>query len=527
MCLKPLEAAECEEKMKKLVALILTLVVLLVSSIPRATAAPSTKEEVIYGILNHDGSVDNLYVVNIFNGGSITDYGNYNKISNLTTRDVINQVDDKITITTDAEKVYYQGNLISKELPWNIDIKYYMDDKEFSALDLAGKSGKLKITISVTENPKVSSSIYDNFGLQISVSLDNKLSKDIVAEGASIAEAGANKVLSFTVLPGNPFEGLVTANVKNFEMDAISINAIRLVFNIDYDSSGFTKQFTELAKGIEDLDDGAEKLLEGINDLASGLTDYVDGLAAFKDGIGQLSSGANELHTGASSLSDGLSELINQNDNINMGANALLGSAFDAINAQLLGMDIGLPTLTPDNYSALLANIPDLAVIKLQLDGVVQFVQGLKEYTDGVEQLGKGADILADASKKFKDSSSEVQASAKAIYDGVVQINSGVKDLRDGMTSYKEGTKEFRDNTSNIDNGIEERINDILNELTGDDGAIESFVSDKNTNISSVQFVLKTAPIELPKAPSIVITEPVKLNFWQKFLKLFGLYKDK
>ena len=305
--------------MKKRLALIMSLIILLSSVAPMVTAAPSPKEEVIYGILSHDGSVENLYVVNIFDGGDITDYGIYNKLINMTTKDTLNQDDDRITVSTDSDKFYYQGNLDTKELPWKIDIKYYIDDKEIPAKDLAGMSGKLKLSIKVTKNSNVSGSFYDNFGLQISVTLNNRLSKNIIANNATIAEAAGNKQINFTVLPGNPFEGTVTADVKDFEMDAISINAIRLSFDINVDSNQFTGQFSELIKGIEALDDGAKDLLDGLNELSDGIDDYVEGLNAFKNGIGQLSSGTDELYTGATSLSMGLSELSKQNSDINNG----------------------------------------------------------------------------------------------------------------------------------------------------------------------------------------------------------------
>lgn len=508
--------------MKKILALILCTMILITSATPIVAIAASAKEEVVYGILNHDGSVENLYVVNIFDGGNITDYGVYNKLSNLTTKDALNQADDEITINSDAEKFYYQGNLASKDLPWNIEIKYYMNGKEYPATDLAGMSGKLKITILITKNTSVSGNFYDNFGLQIGVLLNNSLSSNIIADNATIAEAGGSKQLSFTVLPGNSFEGTVTADVRDFEMDAISINAIRLAFDISIDSSQFTGQFSELVEGIEGLDDGAGDLLDGLNELIKGIDDYVDGLAAFKKGIGQLSAGADELYNGASSLSLGLSELAKQNDNINNGALALQGLAFDAINAQLQSTGLGLPLLTPDNYSDVLSTIPDLAVMKPQLDGIIQFVQGLKGYTDGVSQLGNGAGELSKGAKRFRDSSAEIVASANAIYDGAVSINSGIKELRDGLATYKDGTNEFRSKTSRINSEIEKQINELLDEITGSGENPESFVSDKNTDISSIQFVLKTAPIEIPELPSAEPAEPVKLNFWQKLLQLFG-----
>ncbi|NLO08686.1 MAG: hypothetical protein GX129_02300 [Clostridiales bacterium] len=512
--------------MKKIFALILSTTILLSLTAPMAIFASSPKEEVVYGILKYDGSVENLYVVNIFDGGDITDYGIYNKLSNLTTKDSLNQEDDKITISTNSEKFYYQGDLITKDLPWSINIKYYLDNQEISAQDLAGKSGKLKITILTRKNPKVSGAFYDNFGLQIAVLLDNRLSNNIIADNATIAEAAGSKQLSFTVLPGNPFEGTITADVKDFEMEAISINAIRLAFDINIDSSQFTGQFAELIKGIEELDDGAGDLLDGLKELSTGISDYVDGLNAFKEGIGQLSSGAKELYTGASSLNIGISELVKQNSSINMGASSLQDTAFDAVNAQLQAMGLGLPILTPDNYSSLISNIPDLATVKLQLDGIIQFVDGIKAYTDGVAQLGVGAGKLTEGIKEFRDSSDEIVASANAIYDGAVKINSGIKELRDGMATYKDGTGEFRSKTSGINSEIDDKINELLDEISGTGEMNESFVSDKNEDISSVQFVLKTAAIEIPEAPSIEVAEPVKLSFWQKLLKLFGLYKE-
>lgn len=511
--------------MKKILSIIL-ISILLTASVAGAAAAASAKDEVVYGILHHDGTVSSLYVVNIFDGGTITDYGNYNKISNLTTKEALLQSGDEITIDTESEKFYYQGYLDSKELPWNIVIRYYIDDKEIPASELAGMSGTLKISLSVTENKKLDSIFYNSFGLQIAVLLNNKLSSNIIADNATIAEAGGSKQINFTVLPGSPFEGTVTADVKDFEMEAISINGIRLAFAINIDSAQFLEQFSELMKGIEELDDGAGELLEGLKELSEGIDAYTDGLNAFRDGTGQLASQAEELYKGASSLDDGLKKLIAQNNNIHNGALVLQNAAFDAVNAQLAGMGLGLPALTPENYSPVLADIPDLAPVKAQLDGVVQFVQGLKGYTDGVEQLGKGAGKLAEGTKKFRDASGEIASSANTLYESAVKINSGLKELRDGLASYKEGTSKFRSKTSNIDGEIDKQISDLLDEISGTDESLKSFVSDKNTDITSVQFVLKTAPVDIPDAPVTEMAKPVTLSFWQKLLKLFGLYKE-
>ncbi|HOV69068.1 MAG TPA: hypothetical protein PLZ84_01945, partial [Clostridia bacterium] len=337
--------------MKKVLSIILAAALAFNIVPSSAQNAPSPKEEVIYGILNHDGSVDNLYAVNIFSGGAITDYGDYTDIRNLTTSEQINVDGDKITANTEADRFYYQGTLKNKELPWDIAIKYYLDGREISADDLGGKTGALKIQISVKQNNKVNSTFFDNYALQITLALDNSLCSNIAADNATIAEAGSKKQLAFTVLPGKGADIEVTADVRDFEMDPISINGIRLAFDIDIDTGEFTEQVAELTDAVKGLDDGASELLDGITQLSDGMQRYINGVKAFKDGLGKLTAGIDRLNTGAAQIKGGLSELTKQNDSILAGALAMQQAIFDSVNSQLAGM--ALPVLTPQNYSAI------------------------------------------------------------------------------------------------------------------------------------------------------------------------------
>lgn len=512
--------------MKKILPFFLVFALLFTSVMPVSAAGiPSLKEEVVYGILNLDGSVNSLYVVNIFNGGVITDYGNYSEIRNMTTSEDISQNSDQITINTNTDKFYYQGTLEKKELPWDITIKYFLDGKEITGSELAGKSGKLKIDVSVKQNAKVSSTFFDNYALQIALSLDNKLCTNIKTDNATVAEAGGKKQLSYTVLPGNGIDITVTADVRDFEMDAITINGIKLSLGITVDSDEFTEQISELDDAIKGLDDGAAEILDGLNQLSNGMQKYINGMKTFNDGLGQLSSGADKLNTGATALKNGLSELTKQNDSLANGALAIQQATFDSVNAQLSEMGLGLPVLTPDNYSTVLSPIPDLAGVKKQLDGAVQFTQGLKGYMDGVAQLGKGASDLANGTAEFKTSSSVIASSANELYNAGAELNKGIKKLRDGLASYKHGTKELRDGTSGMGSEIDNKVDEMLGSISGKGDKVVSFVSDKNTNVSAIQFVLKTNSISLPESPKAAPQKPVQLTFWQKLLKLFGLYK--
>jgi X-X-X-Leu-X-X-Gly heptad repeat protein len=486
-----------------------------------AADEPSRKEEVVYGILNPDGSVKNVYVVNIFKGGKITDYGNYTEIRNLTTSEKINQSGDLITVETGADKLYYQATLESKELPWLIAIHYKLDGKEISGAELAGQRGALQIAISVTPNAQVNRTFYDNYALQISLQLDTKLSENIKAENATIAEAGGNKQLTYTVLPGKGADIAVTADVHDFEMEPITLNGIKLMFGMSLDDQELSGELSQLAAAIRKLDDGAGDLLAGADRLADGMNQYLAGLKAYKDGLAELETGTSGLNAGASSLKKGLADLSGQNQTLMSGAMALQQSAFDTVNAQLDATDSGLPVLTPQNYSAVLGEFLSLPV-KAQLDGAVQFTAGLKNYTDGVAQLGTGALDLAEGAAQLESSASTAASAANDLYSGGEELNKALQQLRDGLASYQVGTKTLRNQTANMDKQISGKIDEMIESISGKGDPVISFVSPKNTHISAVQFVLKTQPIKRQETVTPAEKTAV-LSFWQKLLKLFGL----
>ena len=513
--------------MKKALSMILSFVLLLALTMPVYAAAdtpsPSGKQEVVYGLLGLNGGVNDIYVVNIFDGGEITDYGDYTEVRNLTTSEEISQNDHAITIATTADKLYYQGTLQSSDLPWNITIRYLLDGREISGAELAGQSGALEIEMNVTKNDRVSSAFFENYALQITFALPTELCDNIAAENATVAEAGGDKQISFTVLPDEGADLSVTADVHDFEMDAVMISGIKLTLDINIDQDAFTEEITELSDAIGELDDGAGDLLDGVRLLSDGMTQYLDGLESLKDGLTEFDSGVGALSDGASSLSDGLSALSEQGDTLVSGALAIRQSTFDSVNNELAAMGLGLPVLTPENYSAVLADIPDLAEIKAQLDGVVQFTEGLQSYTSGVSQLDAGASDLADGLSQLQSSTPTAAEAASELYSACAELGTAIRELRDGLSSYKDGTGTLRNETSDMDSEIADKIDEMLDTISGGGDPVVSFVSDKNTNVSSVQFVLKTEAIRVPETDGAAPEETQELTFWQKLLHLFGL----
>ena len=96
-------------------------------------------------MLNGQGQVDGLYAVNIFDGGEIVDYGDYASVHPLNTEDEISYENGEVRFQSDAQRVYYQGNLNTKDLPWLFALTYRLDGQPVEAEKLAGKSGHVEI----------------------------------------------------------------------------------------------------------------------------------------------------------------------------------------------------------------------------------------------------------------------------------------------------------------------------------------------------------------------------------------------
>lgn len=285
-----------------------TLSVLIISSLTTpafaAETTPSEKEEVIYIMTDASGKVTDMEAVNIFSGGNITDYGEYSAVKTLNTTDKIVQNGNKITFSSDAGKVYYQGTMKNTTIPWNISIRYFLDGKEYSAKEIAGKSGALEIRFSVSKNESYKGDFYDNYALQASFTLDTDLCKNITADGATVANVGSDKQLSYTILPGKGLDTVIKADVTDFEMDATAINGVRLNLNVEVDDTKLMKKVDELVSAIDSIDSGSSEINDGTGTLSEATETLKSKVGELHTGVGSLTDGVNSLYSGLTSVTE-------------------------------------------------------------------------------------------------------------------------------------------------------------------------------------------------------------------------------
>lgn len=294
-----------------------------------ASGVTQVKDENVYVNLEQDGSVSDIYVVNEYGlkqDTAITDHGDYSSVKNLTDNQELVVFGDEVTFDASKGKFYYQGELNTKEMPWNIDISYKLDGEEISADELPGKSGSLEINISIKENKKCDKDFFDNYLLQATVLLDTEKCSDIETDGATEGNLGDDRQLLYNIMAGTEKEIHITAQVKDFEMDGISFLGVPMSFDIDkeqIDDSELKEKTDELKDGVEELDDGATELNDGAGKLDDGAKDAVDGSDSLKTGSKELQKGLKKYTNGTSSLATGIKKYIGGTGQLYQGAKQL------------------------------------------------------------------------------------------------------------------------------------------------------------------------------------------------------------
>lgn len=214
------------------------------------------KQETVYINLNSDGTVKKINVTDWLHTDTpqtvIEDVSSLENITNVKTLTPADVRDDKIYWDMDTTDLYYSGTT-EKPSPINISIRYYLDDVEMSAEEIAGKSGNVKIQIDTSSALKKtvtvqgkSCDIYCPLLLVGGMILPEENFSNIdIVNGTALSD-GSKQVAFFTGVPGaDESLGLsalnlsalnsiaaesftITATTTNFELGNIMFAAVPL-----------------------------------------------------------------------------------------------------------------------------------------------------------------------------------------------------------------------------------------------------------------------------------------------------------
>ncbi len=377
------------------------------------------KEETVYVNQDATGNVSEVtvsnWLKNVTGTKNVEDVSNLNDIKNVKGDEEFTQGSNGTLIWKAENKdIYYQGTTDEKP-PIGVKISYQMDGKEVDVKDMAGKSGKLKMTIQYENNATFQDEVDGKkvemntpFLMASAVILPVDTFSGVTVDQGKLVSEGSNQILVAYGMPGLA-DSLNLSDDMRKEMDdklgdTVTIEATVKDFNMgSIYTVASSSEFSDIDLGdnsdINDLENAVNDLAEATDELISGSSDLSDGLTTLQNNFKTYASGVNDLKKGASNLSDGagkLSKGVTQYTN-------------------------GVTTLTT---------------------GASQYVTGTNQLTTGVSQYIEGE---------------------KKVDDGVSQLYNGVKDFPTQYDEFHNGLSTY----VNAVNGLPATLNSKVSEQVG------------------------------------------------------------
>ena len=463
------------------------------------------KDESVYLISDANGNVNKTIVVDHLKNkdkkDTLEDASNLSDIENVKGKEKFTQSGDKLTWQAGGKDIYYQGTA-TEEPPVTQKVTYYLDGKEISPEDLAGKSGKVKIRFDYTNTTSYTETVNGEkqtvsvpFAAVTGLVLGDGFENIEVTNGKAEVSDSSSVVLGYA-LPGlknslgikdGDLDGDVnipeymemTADVKNFSMPAAMtfvVNASDYVSTDGIDTSDLDDMINDLKDASTKLQDGSKTLAEGTDTLSDGLSTLQSKLGTFASGVGTLQSGLKAYTDGVSTLSGGLNTLGN--------STGALVSGADKLNSGAGQLASGSATLK----------------------------DGLKSYTDGASTLAAGVGNLDAGMDTLKSGTDTLSQSAPSLVSGVNSLSDGINTLNKALKTpmsdeevakYKKAAKAGVDakladdtNATSYNNTKKYAAEKYYNEMTSD-SSVEKTVENLKANKTLYNMIYSTVEAQV------------------------------
>lgn len=379
------------------------------------TASPVlayTKDETVYGKLSNDGTnysiTVNEHLKNIQKEKTLRDISNLLNIKNVNGDETFEADGNILKWNSNGNDIYYQGD-IQKELPLECEIKYELDGNEILAKDLAGKSGKIKITIQYKNKDEhivkingQDTKMYTPFVVITGTILNNTKAKNITITNGKIVDNGTKTLALAITCPGLqesldldkkdieiPSKVELEFEATDFEMSNIMSYATpKLIEESDFEN---INKLDDLYNKMSTLNNSSTQLVEGAKTLEEGINEYVAKNEEFSEAMGSLQEGVEKINNNYDLLDDGVNELNNKAANIESGANDI-NSGVDGVTDGLNQLQNGITSGKAQAIETLTESANNLS------DGIDLLIDGKENETKKIktEVIEKGNETLKE-----------------------------------------------------------------------------------------------------------------------------------
>ena len=347
--------------------------------------------------------------------------------------------------------IRYEGEANPGDLPFAIRIRYYLDGKEMTPEEIAGKSGE--VTMRFTYDNLTAGEEYVPFLFVTAVLLPVDVFTDVTCENASVTRMGDHMIVYGYVIPGlsealylSEYEGTKDIRIPEHMEITATADVFALDFTVTLVTNGlFGDLETDDLDDAQDLVDGMEEISDASAALVSGTTDLLEGAERLRGALSSYTEAGAALRDGAGALAEGLGQLGDHADTLNRGAEALrvgaaqLQQALSGINPAALS---GNSQQAPDLSAAAQAIATHAATLATELQNLSSLSQGAGT------NLQNTGDALAQSARVIRSGGEEIVTQSNSLertLDGLqANIDGQIAQLSSSSTQLEQAIAELQ-----------------------------------------------------------------------------------
>ena len=478
------------KNMKKMKTVAATLTIGALTLIPFSASA--SKTETIYTNMDYSGNVKKTTISNHIENtkeGEISDNSLLTNILNVNGSENFTQDDTHVTWYAKGKDIFYTGET-KQANPINIVTKYYLDGKETKAEDMIGKSGKVKIEISLINNSLLrTNNTFTPYVVAIGSMMDSDTNKNITVTNGKVTDTGTRTMLLAISAPGlyeytniNEFKNLnkVTIIYETTDFDINDIYMVaspKILSELDLEIfdklDKFSSSIDTLSSSMDALEEGTKKLSDGTSSLLTNTTVFNEKIKTASDALNKIANGTTKLTQGVDEMYATLEDAKKMMENKDIAGSLANLKVLKATNENAIAKltnpeaEAAYKTFKMNATETESEMITRLASLSLPEEKIKELVtvkstyelkllltannEAVKEMITNLEDLSKLMDTLTVKLEEVKEMKTKVEylnASLNEVSIGLTklseassQINAGVKTLNDGAIKASDGTQ--------------------------------------------------------------------------------------
>ena len=256
-----------------------------------------------YGNLT-DGSVVKSYITNGVT--TITDYGQYDQVNNLTDGTVPTTADGKTVFqfTKVPSHFYFEGKTAKpfEQLPWTLSVHYTLNGLPVKAEELAGAKGVVEINVDATPNESASEYARNNYTLEAMAIFNQDDILSLEAPGAQVQLVGNLRAVLFLAFPGEEGHFTIRVGAEDFSFGGMTFLMVPATLSQLEEISKLSDRKDELEDDYHKLSDSLDVLLDSLNDMSGSLYASANGLDKLNQARGTISGGKDKVYDAADAV---------------------------------------------------------------------------------------------------------------------------------------------------------------------------------------------------------------------------------